>query len=834
MHSWAYWILLSAVMLAAYDLAKKASVRNNAVLGVLLGSTSFGCAAFLLTLVVTGRLTAALHGIDTRVLTLGLLKSCIVASSWIFTFCALKTLPITIATPIRASSPALVFIAALFIYGEVPSFVQAIGLISVFVGYWIFSWAGKHEGIDFLKNHAVWCAVAGSILAAVSSIWDKYVFQVAASPIEPTQLVYQLGLVGVYGTLNCLKPLRGTTPFEWRGTIPLVGIFLALSDYLMFNGMAIAGTPVSVAALVRRFSIVLTFIFGALVFKETNLKRKSFALVFVIAGIILLCLNARALPPPEEYLAKEATGKMVIDGRADESDWERAPWITEFCDITGDERKAPTLATRAKILWSKEALYVYAELEEPNIVATLTNRDDIVWHENDFEIFVDPDGDGENYFEFEFNAANTVFDLFLTRPYGDKRGTFVMHQWNAEGLENATALTSNGWSLEVAIPNDALANGFERPLKSRRAIRVGFSRVEWLKPDKEENWTWGATGKVDMHIPSRWGYVTLLPKDFPICVWTRDRDAPFAEWSRLGITEVALDCGGFDPSKHRAAAARAKAAGLTYRAWVTTLLKGDAPRDWYTINKLGESAADESGRAYVPYYATLDPHNPAVRMYLVRNCASLAAQDQVDDIQLDYIRYADVVLAEALWTKYGVDGREEPKADACYCDSCLADYAKVKDSISWNEWRENVLTSLVNELAVAVHARGKTISAAVFPAPETYARPMVRQNWSTWTLDSAFAMNYNDFYLKDVAWIGEVVAAEAKARPKGAKLYSGLKLAPPCERKGCVDPERLGLSPREFARAVRLSVVNGADGISLFTPSDMTEAHYEIIGRAGE
>lgn len=817
-------------MLAAYDLAKKASVRGNCVLGVLLGSTSFGCAAFLTALICSGRFTAALAGVDLSVLTLGILKSCIVASSWVFTFCALKTLPITIATPIRASSPALVFITALFIYGEVPSFVQAIGLISVFVGYWMFSWAGKHEGIDFLRNRAVWCAVAGSVLAAGSSLWDKYVFQVSASPIEPTQLVYQLGLVAVYGSLIFIKRLRGTTPFAWRWTIPFVGIFLALSDYLMFNGMSIVGTPVSVASLVRRFSIVLTFIFGALIFKETNLKRKALALLFVLLGILLLCFKANALPPPEEYSARMANAPIMIDGRADDADWQSAPWITRFCDITGDESKSPTLRTRAKILWSEEALYVFAELEEPHVVATLTNRDDIVWHENDFEIFIDPDGDGENYFEFEFNAANTVFDLFLTRPYDDPRGNFVMHQWDAAGLQSATKRTANGWTIEVAIPNAALANGFELPLKERREIRVGFSRVEWLKKEREENWTWGATGKINMHIPSRWGRVTLLPKDFPIAVWTRDENAPFEDWAKLGITEVIVDCGGFDLAKHRAVAARAKSVGLTYRAWVTALLKGDAPRDWYTINRLGESAADESGRAYVPYYATLDPHHPEVRRYLVENCASLAAVDGVDDVQLDYIRYADVILAEALWPKYGVDGREEPKADACYCTRCRADYAKVADSLSWTEWREGELSSLVGEIAAAVHARGKTLSAAVFPAPETYARRMVRQNWSAWTLDSAFAMNYNDFYLKNVDWIADVVAEEARALPKGAKLYSGLKLAPVVERSGYVDPERLGIAPQDLARAIRLSVSNGASGVSLFTPSDMTKAHFEVIG----
>lgn len=275
-------------MLAAYDLAKKASVKGNSVLGVLLGSTTCGSLAFLLVLILTGRFSAAVAGIDAKVLTLGLIKSCIVAASWVFTFCALKSLPITIATPIRSSSPALVFIAALFIYGEVPSFLQAIGLTLVFVGYFIFSWAGKHEGIDFFKNRAIWCAIVGTILAACSSLWDKFVFQISASPIAPTQLVYQLGLVAVYAALFSARPLRGNTPFAFRITIPLVGAFLALSDYLMFNALAYDGLPISVASLVRRFSVVLTFVFGAIIFKEKNLKRKAVALIFVLCGIALL------------------------------------------------------------------------------------------------------------------------------------------------------------------------------------------------------------------------------------------------------------------------------------------------------------------------------------------------------------------------------------------------------------------------------------------------------------------------------------------------------------------------------------------------------------------
>ena len=236
-------------------------------------------------------------------------------------------------------------------------------------------------------------------------------------------------------------------------------------------------------------------------------------------GVLALAFaGCASLPPPESYTAVRAVSPVVVDGRADEADWSRAEWATNFVDITGDPAKAPVYPTRVKMLWDEQALYVYAELTEPKVTATLTNRDDVVWHDNDFEIFIDTDDDGENYFEFEFNAANTLFDLFLTRPYSDPRGNFVMHQWNADGIRSAVRVdgtlndnrdTDRGWTLEAAIPNVALANGFELPLAFGRMLRVGFSRVEWLKKEREENWTWGATGRIDMHMPWRWGKVLL-------------------------------------------------------------------------------------------------------------------------------------------------------------------------------------------------------------------------------------------------------------------------------------------------------------------------------------
>ena len=289
---WTAWILASAVFLALYDIAKKASVRGNAVLPVLLCSTSFGCAAFLSGLALTGELSSSFAAVTRDAAVFAFVKSAVVAASWVFTFTALRTLPVTIATPIRASAPALVFVAAFFVYGERPTWAQLLGMAAVLAGYFAFSWAGRGEGIDFRRNRAVWCAFAGMLCSAMSSMWDKYVFQCRGADVEAVQLLFQVGLLCIYGILFAGRTtlrLRGDR-FEWRWSIPLVGILLAAADWLYFKGLAIPDVPISVASLMRRFSVVLTFVFGARFFHETNLRRKALALALLLAGIVLLCL----------------------------------------------------------------------------------------------------------------------------------------------------------------------------------------------------------------------------------------------------------------------------------------------------------------------------------------------------------------------------------------------------------------------------------------------------------------------------------------------------------------------------------------------------------------
>ena len=301
---WTVWIVASAVLLALYDLAKKAGVSGNAVLPVLLFSTCAGFASFALSLAAGGRLGAALC-ISGRGAALAALKCVIVGTSWIFTFSALRTLPVSIATPIRACAPALVFPLAFILYGERPSPVQGLGMASTFAGYFAMSWAGKREGIDFLRNRAVWCAAAGAVFSALSAIYDKFVFQVAALEVEPVQFVFQAGLVLFYGGALAVSAayrkmrLRGRGAacrpgprFSWRWTIPVTGMLLAGADWLYFHGLACPGAPVSAASLMRRFSVVITFFLGAKMFHEKNLLRKGIALAAIVAGVLLMARGA--------------------------------------------------------------------------------------------------------------------------------------------------------------------------------------------------------------------------------------------------------------------------------------------------------------------------------------------------------------------------------------------------------------------------------------------------------------------------------------------------------------------------------------------------------------
>ena len=230
---------------------------------------------------------------------------------------------------------------------------------------------------------------------------------------------------------------------------------------------------------------------------------------------------------PQGYVCYQATTPLKIDGRLDDEAWSSAPWTVDFADIQGADKPKPTFRTRAKMLWDANCLYIAAELVEPHVWGTLVKHDSVIFHDNDFEVFIDPDGDNHEYYEFEMNALNTGWDLFLPKPYSD--GGSADDGWEIPGLKTAVQVdgtlndpadSDQGWSLEIAIPWQALGQHAHRNVPPRNGDqwRVNFSRVEWeheIKEGKyvkvagkpEDNWVWSPQGIINMHRPERWGYV---------------------------------------------------------------------------------------------------------------------------------------------------------------------------------------------------------------------------------------------------------------------------------------------------------------------------------------
>jgi len=319
----------------------------------------------------------------------------------------------------------------------------------------------------------------------------------------------------------------------------------------------------------------------------------------------------------------------------------------------------------------------------------------------------------------------------------------------------------------------------------------------------------------------------------------------FDDLEEKGIDALMYN-GGHDPETYERVGQLAHDAGLEFHAWIPTMVQSyteELDSSWYAVNRKGESALTDP--AYVPYYTFLCPNREGVYQFLENLYTDVAQVEQVDGIHLDYIRFPDVILARGLWEKYDlVMDREYPRFDYCYCDSCVTDFkeqtgidilevedpAKVEE---WKQFRYDLITDIVNRLSKAVHAKGKEISAAVFPGPNSVAKRIVRQEWDQWNLDAFYPMNYNDFYLEDTEWVGDVTREGVEAIDGKGEFYSGLFICPDPEAKSDEpDPENHGLTPEQLDDAIRESMENGATGVCLFTPGRMTEAHWEVFSEA--
>ncbi len=242
---------------------------------------------------------------------------------------------------------------------------------------------------------------------------------------------------------------------------------------------------------------------------------------------------------PPNYVCYRSSSRLKVDGALDERDWRRARWTEDFVDIEGENRPKPRFRTRVKMLWDDTYFYVGAELEEKDVWATLTERDSIIYQDNDFEVFIDPDGDTHEYYELEINALGTVWDLLLIRPYRD--GGPAVHAWDIRGLKAAVKIDGTinrpgdkdkGWAVEIAFPWEVLKECLgSKKLKPDPGDqwRVNFSRVEYRlnvqvgkyekakdlvsgQPLAEDNWVWAPTGLINIHYPEMWGYVQFSDK----------------------------------------------------------------------------------------------------------------------------------------------------------------------------------------------------------------------------------------------------------------------------------------------------------------------------------
>ncbi|MET3113896.1 hypothetical protein AAKU52_001628 [Pedobacter sp. CG_S7] len=241
--------------------------------------------------------------------------------------------------------------------------------------------------------------------------------------------------------------------------------------------------------------------------------------------------NDSPLKLPKSYVIQHTQQALKIDGGLNEVDWQKVQWTSDFVDIEGAKKPSPALKTKVKMLWNDSTLFIAARLEEPQVWATLMNHDDIIYYDNDFEIFIDPHGNGHNYFEIEINAFNKIFDLFIPKPY--RNGGDALISWNVANLKSAIKVdgtinnpadVDKGWTIEMAIPLKSLYLGhpFKAP-KEGSLWRINFSRVQWdtkishgknmkLKDASgkdlpEHNWVWSPQGLINMHYPEHWGYL---------------------------------------------------------------------------------------------------------------------------------------------------------------------------------------------------------------------------------------------------------------------------------------------------------------------------------------
>ncbi len=298
---WLFLSFLSAALLGFYDAFKKRSLRGNAVLPVLFLNTVFSSLLFLPFILLSYLAPSFLGGTIFEMPVAGweehkyiLVKSFIVLSSWVFGYFGMKHLPLTIVGPINATRPVMVLVGALLFFGERLNLYQWTGVLLAVLSFFMLSRSGKREGIDFRHNKWIFFIVLAAVTGAVSGLYDKYLMtRLNPMLVQSWYNVYQVFIMCPVILLLWYPKRKTGTPFHWEWTIVGISVFLCAADFAYFYALSQEDSLVSVVSMVRRGSVVVSFLFGALFFREKNLKSKAVDLILVLIGMFFLYLGSK-------------------------------------------------------------------------------------------------------------------------------------------------------------------------------------------------------------------------------------------------------------------------------------------------------------------------------------------------------------------------------------------------------------------------------------------------------------------------------------------------------------------------------------------------------------
>ncbi len=304
---WLILAFLSAAFLGVYDSLKKKALKDNAVIPILFLNTLFSSFIFLPFIALSGY-TDVLDGSIFHVASGGwevhkyiVLKAAIVLSSWVLGYFGMKHLPLTIVGPINATRPVMVLVGALLFFGERLNVWQWIGVLLAVVSFLLLSRSGKKEGIDFKHDHWIYMIVGAAALGALSGLYDKYLM----APIDEGGVgldrmmvqswynIYQCFMMLVMLLLLWWPKHNQTTPFHWDWAIIGVSIFLSTADFMYFYSLSLPSAMISIVSMVRRGSVIVSFLFGAMFFREKNLRAKALDLALVLLGMLFLYIGSK-------------------------------------------------------------------------------------------------------------------------------------------------------------------------------------------------------------------------------------------------------------------------------------------------------------------------------------------------------------------------------------------------------------------------------------------------------------------------------------------------------------------------------------------------------------